>query len=88
MIPDNQVFATGYTVEPRLYADPEKKAVGLPTLLRWVAQKGYGYDWCIYYGNSQWTIDRVLKEGDKTFTPQVIRELVYCDDEVFERYRS
>ncbi len=86
-IPHGEIFATGYVVDPRLYSDPDMKAAGLPTWLRWVAKKGDGNDWALYYGKKNWSIGTICVDGDKSFTPSVIRELVYCTDEVYEKYR-
>jgi len=56
-------------------------------MLRWVAKKGYGDDWCIY---SYWAfapIEWIVQHGDKVHTEKHIKLCVPCDDEVFSRYR-
>jgi hypothetical protein len=71
-------FATGITVNPRLHKQE----------VRWVAERGEIHDWTIYYHFSNRSIDAVSREGDKVFTPELIRELVPCDDEAFGWYRG
>lgn len=56
--------------------------------IKWIAKKGSGPDWAIYYGHQHWSDDQVLKQGEKVFTESVIRTLVPCDDETFKRYRK
>lgn len=60
--------------------------------VRWIAVRGDIPDWTIYaqnpnYGELQWDIINILKQGDKITNPYNIRKLVPCDDEAFKRYR-
>ena len=76
-IPEETVFARGEGLFPRAYHQP----------IRWVAKRGIIHDWCIYYGLADWDWERVEKEGDKAFTPELIKDLVPCDKDAFEMYR-
>jgi hypothetical protein len=71
------VFAHGVTHDPRLYKDP----------VRWLAKRGRIHDWAIYYHLEEKSLQFIEQSGDKSFTPEVIRELVPCDDEAFKMYR-
>jgi hypothetical protein len=82
-IPRGEVFATGV-----LPNSPE----GLFMTndggnLRWVAKKGYGYDWAVYchwdWHDEEW----VTQHGDKVHGEDHIKKCVPCDDEVFKLYR-
>lgn len=56
-------------------------------MLKWVAKKGHGNDWCIYCHWSESGYDFVMTNGDKVTSEVNIRKLVPCTDEVFESYR-
>lgn len=80
------VFAKGLTVNSPegIYAVSGSQYEGKS--LRWVAVKGFGNDWAIYYG---WAIDsyeRIEVAGTKTTIEENILRLVPCDAEVLERY--
>ena len=53
----------------------------------WIAIKGGGIDWAIYFDKNTKSFEDIMKTGNKLFTKELIRELVDCDDEVFETYR-
>lgn len=55
--------------------------------LRWVAKKGYGYDWAIYCHWSYNNVDYVRDHGDKVMRELYIRRCVPCEDKVFNLYR-
>lgn len=56
--------------------------------VKWIAVRGQAPDWAIYFLQDHKSFDQVLREGDKVvFNKELIRELVPCTDEVFERYR-
>lgn len=72
------IFASGVTKDPRLHKE---------LTFRWVAVRGGKHDWAIYYHGVEKREDYVATFGDKCYTPDVIRELVHCDDEAFALYR-
>ena len=78
-MPAHTIIATDVRTDPRLHRGGE---------IRWVAIKGGVVDWAIYYHLKEKSVAFVCQEGDKCFTKEVIRELVPCTDEVFERYRK
>ena len=55
--------------------------------LRWVAVKGYGYDWSVYCHWDFHSEDYVSRSGDKVLTPEYIQRCVPCTEEVMKRYR-
>lgn len=56
-------------------------------MLRWVAKKGWGDDWCVYCYWDEWDVEQVAQSGDKVGTEKHIRKCVPCTDEVFKKYR-
>lgn len=76
-LPIGAQLGTGVCTEPLLYKDE----------IRWIAVKGGGEDWALYYHHSYHPLDYVRTNGDKAFTESVIRKLVPCDEEVIKRYR-
>ena len=74
----NGIFASGITHDPRIVREEP---------IRWVAYKDTGPEWSIYYHRLDYSLDEIAKTGDKMVTEEVIRELVPCTDEVFEKYR-
>jgi hypothetical protein len=74
-----EIIATGVTKDDRLYAKAE---------LRWVAVRGGIWDWALYYHFATHGVEYVKTSGDKSFTEAVIRELVPCDDEAWDMYRT
>jgi hypothetical protein len=82
-LPDGQVFATGV-----LPNSPE----GLFMTnnggeLRWVAKKGWGYDWAIYCHWCDKSPEWIEQHGDKVHAEEHIKRCVNCDDELFKMYR-
>ena len=55
--------------------------------LRWVAKKGWGYDWAVYCHWAHNSVEYVRDYGDKVTTEKYIRRCVPCTDEVFKIYR-
>jgi hypothetical protein len=55
--------------------------------LRWIAKKGYGYDWAIYIHFAINSDEWIERSGDKVTSEKNIRFLVPCTDEVFKKYR-
>jgi hypothetical protein len=55
--------------------------------LRWVAKKGYGYDWAVYCHWADKTPEWIRDFGDKVYTPEYIQRCVPCTDEVLKLYR-
>jgi hypothetical protein len=83
-IPHGKVFATGV-----LPNSPE--GIFMTTdegNLRWVAKKGYGYDWAIYCHWEDKTVEWITQYGDKVHGKSHIQRCVSCDDQVIALYRS
>ena len=82
-LPFGEIFATGVLSNP-----PEgifmTKNDGE---LRWVAKKGWGYDWAIYCYCADKTAEWIRDHGDKIFNEEHIKRCVPCTDEVFQLYR-
>jgi len=57
------------------------------THLRWIAKKGYGYDWAIFCHWDGFTELEVASIGDKVTSKQNIQKCVPCDDDVLNLYR-
>jgi len=74
----NQVMGQGEGMYPELHNERVK----------WIAIKGYGNDWAMYYHLASHTYDHVKQEGQKAFTENVVRHLVPCSDEVWAKYRA
>lgn len=55
--------------------------------LRWIAKKGYGYDWAIYCHWANWTESEIASNGDKVHNEEHIKKCVPCTYEVFKLYR-
>ena len=73
----NMVLATGVVTEPSLHIDP----------IRWVAVKGWGEDWAIYYHFEVSSLGLVREQGDKITSANLIQNLVPCTQEVLDKYR-
>lgn len=56
---------------------------------KWVAVKSRSgmQDWSIYFGPVSDTFEHIMDFGSKVYDGKIIKKLVPCDDEVFERYR-
>lgn len=59
---------------------------GSDRLLRWVAVRGYGPDWCIYIHWAEKSKEEIAESGDKVYSDANIKKLVDCDEEAFSRY--
>lgn len=83
MYPAGGVFATGVlpNAEDGLFMTRDGGE------LRWVAKKGWGYDWAIYCHWADKTPEWVRDYGDKVYTEEYIKRCVPCTDEVFNLYR-
>ena len=82
-LPDGQVFATGV-----LPNSPEGLFMTRNGgTLRWVAKKGWGYDWAIYCHWADKSPEWVRDHGDKVTNEAHIKRCVECDDETFKIYR-
>jgi hypothetical protein len=82
-IPLGEVFATG--VLPNSPAGIFMTRDGGE--LRWVAKKGWGYDWAVYCHWSDKTPEWIRDHGDKIYDETYIRRCVPCDDDVYKIYR-
>jgi hypothetical protein len=79
---NNNIFALGeieHKKYPNLIADTE--------IIRWIAIRGDFYDWAIYYDDYDKTIEEIAKKGRKCISQNLIRTLVFCDEEAFKLYR-
>lgn len=78
-----EVFATGV-----LPNSPEGLFMnGNGSELRWVATKGGGNDWAIYYLSSTESVEWIKEHGNKLHNPEHIKKCVSCEEEVFKLYR-
>lgn len=73
----NSVLGTGVVTDPELYENP----------VRWVAVKGWGNDWAIYYNLEHHSVGQVKGNGDKVTSANLIQNLMPCEVEVLEKYR-
>jgi len=55
--------------------------------LRWIAKKGWGYDWVIYCHWENKPVKWIVQHGDKVFSERNIQRCVRCTEEVFKLYR-
>lgn len=56
--------------------------------LKFVCVKGaIGIDWAIYAGSEENTNEQLKVLGDKVSSPDIIRSICPCDDEIFNLYR-
>jgi len=56
-------------------------------MLRWIAIRGYKWDWAIYLGWEYRSKEWLMDHGDKVHDKKVIRRLIPCSDEAFKMYR-
>lgn len=56
--------------------------------VKWIAVKGHGPDWAIYYHFTRSTTEQILQQGEKVYSESVIKQLVPCDEEVLKLYRK
>lgn len=84
-LPLGQVFATGVlpNAPEGLFMTNERQGEDL----RWVAKKGWGYDWAIYCHWAGHSAEWVEQSGDKVTSETHIRRCVPCTDEIFKIYR-
>ena len=82
-LPRGKIFATGIlpNSSERLFIARDGGD------LKWVAIKGWGYDWAIYchwsYNSEEW----IMQHGDKIHNENYIKKCVPCEDSVFKLYR-
>jgi len=94
-IPDGEVFADGI-----IKNNPEGFFVTRENLDRdilWIAQKGFGEDFTIYYGWAEPQegdpegvpvgMSMIITNGDKMYNKEIIRKVLPMEDEVFSKYR-
>jgi len=77
------IFATGITIDNSSGINMSNSG----KLLRWVAKRGYAYDWAIYIHFEDKSIDFIKDYGDKVTSKENIKRLVECNDESFNAYR-
>jgi len=56
-------------------------------LFKWIAKKGGGNDWAIYFGSPNTSFEEIAMYGLKMYDMEEAKKLVNCTDEVIERYR-
>lgn len=83
LIQNGEIFSTGETQDN----SEGINMINSGDMLRWVAVKGYGNDWCIYAHWAYNSIEYVKDMGDKVFSKYNIQKLVPCTDEVYSLYR-
>ncbi len=79
-----EIIARGLTI------DDCDRGIGVANTghqIRWLAVKGGGNDWAIYYGLSYLDEDNIRRTGDKLYNKDNIRKCVPCEDELFKLYR-
>ena len=84
LIPRGEVFATGILPNSPSGLFMTNNFYGN---LRWVAKKGYGYDWAIYCHWEEHDKEWVTAHGDKVTGEEHIKRCVPCEEEVFSLYR-
>ena len=81
------IFAQGLTID-----SPEGiNMANTQKPIKWVAVRGYIYDWAIYADNPyspRYDYEGVRDMGDKVHDRDTIKKLVPCDDEALKMYRS
>lgn len=76
-LPADTIFSTGIIRELRLDKND----------IKWIAIKGGGDDWALYYAPANTAIDDMLKSAIKVRTESIIKRLVGCTDEALTKYR-
>jgi hypothetical protein len=54
---------------------------------RWIAIKGFGIDWAIYYDEKGSSNEQIIYCGIKLYDKEIIRKLVSCSNRIFDLYR-
>lgn len=83
-LPPLRVFAKGFVMDGTSSFNFSNEHM----MLRWVAKTGGNNDWAIYVSRELDTVTHVENNGDKVCSPDNIRYLVPCTDEVLARYRN
>jgi hypothetical protein len=86
LIPAGDIFASGTVINSPDDIYMTENNIGKKML--WVARKGHNDDWTIYIHWASSGLKYVLEQGDKIYTPEYIRKLVPCTNEIFNRYRK
>ena len=82
-MPLDTVFAGGETTD-----DPDGINMTCSRdQLRWMAVRGWTFDWVIYCHWAKHEYDWIARNGDKVTGEHNIRKLVPCDDEAYALYR-
>jgi hypothetical protein len=84
-LPLGEIFATG--VLPNSPEGLFMTNSNSGKMLRWIAKKGWGYDWCIYCYWDEWDTEEIAQSGDKVTSELHIKKCVPCTDEIFKIYR-
>jgi len=85
-IPDGTVFLTGLTINDPNGVYMTNNRLG--DLLMFVAKKGYGHDWTLYFGWMEMGADYIAMNGDKSTFDENIRRCVNVTEDVFKLYRA
>jgi len=83
-IPPGEVFSKGETVD----SPDGVNLTGSGKKLRFLAKKGFGDDWTLYFHWATTAWSRIESNGDKSMNMDAIRKFVPCVDEVAQKYRS
>lgn len=76
-LPADTIFSTGIIRDLRLDKDN----------IKWIAVKGGGDDWALYYAPAKTAISDMLKSSIKVTTESIIKRLVGCTDKALTKYR-
>lgn len=82
---DGEIFATG--LSPNSPEGIFMTDIHQGDDLRWIAIKGYGFDWAIYCYWETASIEYIKSQGQKVASKQNIQKCVPCSEEVFNLYR-
>ena len=82
-IKEDEVFATGYTIDSPEGANMSNSG----KVLRWLAEKGSGNDFAVYIGLSSQPDFYILNNGDKVTDIHNLKKLLSCSEEVWKKYR-
>jgi hypothetical protein len=82
-IPNEKIFATGILPNSPL-------GIFMNTTggnLKWVAKKGLGNDWTIYYQTPNMSAEYIGKQGHKVYYDKIVKKCVPCNEDVFNLYK-
>ena len=83
----NSIFRAGLLIEGMACATDQLLENNNLKTARWVAIRGGTSDWAIYFADANKSFQWISDHGYEVWDDEVIRMLVPCTDEAFERYR-